>query len=253
MARQERPGDGTHNHQPTGPAAKRWPGVASHRGVGRRGHVGSLLGPHRRGFLLRLGNDPALNVPDQLFQRVVWGAWPTIGAVIVARQPRNRIGWLCCAVGLVVGPGFFGQDYAWYALVHRPGSLPGGLAMGWLGKWPWYIALVLILVFLPLLFPNGQLVSQRWRPVAWAAAAWLVPVWIWAAFSPGPLAGTGIATVPNPLGPQGTEAAFKLLQTILAAGVGLLMILSAASMVARFQRARAQSASSSSGSPSPPR
>ena len=41
--------------------------------------------------------------------------------------------------------------------------------MGWLGSWPWFIALVLILVFLPLLFPNEQLVSQRWRPVAWAA------------------------------------------------------------------------------------
>jgi hypothetical protein len=39
--------------------------------------------------------------PDELFTRAVWGAWPTIGAVIVARQPRNRIGWLCCAVGFL--------------------------------------------------------------------------------------------------------------------------------------------------------
>jgi hypothetical protein len=190
------------------------------------------------GFLLRLGNDPALDVPDQLFQRVIWGAWPTIGAVIVARRPRNRIGWLCCAVGLLVGPAFFAQDYAWYALVHRPGSLPGGLAMGWFGNWPWFIALVLILVFVPLLFPNGQLVSQRWRPVAWAAAAWLAPVWVATAFAPGPLEGTGIETVPNPVGIHGAEAAFTRLETIAALGVGLLMLLSAASMVVRFRRAR---------------
>jgi hypothetical protein len=135
------------------------------------------------GFLLRLVNDPALDLPDQLVQRVIWGGWPTIGAVIVARQPRNRIGWLCCAVGFLVGPAFFAQDYAWYALVHQPGSLPGGLAMGWLGNWPWFIALVVILVFLLLLFPNGHLVSPRWRPVAWAAAAWLAPVWVGTAFS----------------------------------------------------------------------
>jgi hypothetical protein len=190
------------------------------------------------GFLLRLVNDPALDVPDQLFTRAVWGGWPTIGAVIVARRPRNRIGWLCCAVGFLVGPAFFGQDYAWYALVHQPGSLPGGLAMGWLGSWPWFIALVLILVFLPLTFPNGQLVSPRWRPVAWAAAAWLALIWVGAAFSPGPLEGTGIPTVPNPLGIQGAEAAFTLLEATLAPGVGLLMLLSVASMVARFRRAR---------------
>jgi hypothetical protein len=88
------------------------------------------------GLLLRVVNDPALNVADQLFTRVIWGAWPTIGAVIVARQPRNRIGWLCCGVGFLVSPAFFAQDYAWYVLTHRPGSLPGGLAMGWLGNWP---------------------------------------------------------------------------------------------------------------------
>jgi hypothetical protein len=190
------------------------------------------------GFVLRLVTDPAIKVADQLFTRVIWGAWPTIGAVIVARQPRNRIGWLCCAVGLLVGPAFFGQDYGWYALIHERGSLPGGLAMGWLGNWPWFIALVLILVFLPLLFPNGQLGSRRWRPVVRAAVAWLVLIWVGAALSPGPLEGTGIETVPNPLGIQEAEAAFKLLETITAPGVGLLMILSVVSMVARFRRAR---------------
>jgi hypothetical protein len=190
------------------------------------------------GLLLRVLNDPALNVPDQLFTRVVWGAWPTIGAVIVARQPRNRIGWLCCGVGLLIGPAFFGQDYAWYTLVHRPGSLPGGLAMGWLGSWPWFIALVLILVFLPLLFPNGHLASPRWRPVGWLAAAWLGLVWIGAAFSPGPLEGAGAQTVLNPLGIEGAEAAFKLLEAIGGLGLGLLMLLSLASMVVRFRQAR---------------
>ena len=169
---------------------------------------------------------------------MTWGAWPTIGAVIVARQPLNRIGWLCCGVGFLVGPAFFGQDYAWYALVHRPGSLPGGLAMGWLGSWPWFIALGLILVSVPLLFPDGHLVSPRWRPVSWSAAAWLTLVWIWAAFSPGPLGGLEVATISNPLGIEGAEVAFRLLETIGALGIGLLMVLSVASMVVRFRRTR---------------
>jgi hypothetical protein len=79
--------------------------------------------------LLRVLNDPAFPVWDQLFERVTWGAWPTVGAVILAHRPHNRIGWLCSTVGLLVGPAFLAQDYAWYTLVHNPGSLPGG--------WPW--------------------------------------------------------------------------------------------------------------------
>jgi hypothetical protein len=119
------------------------------------------------GFLLRVLYDPAVNVADELVWRIGWGAYPTVGAVIVARQPHNRVAWLCCAIGFLLGPAFFGQDYAWYALLHEPG-LPGGWAMAWLGQWPWYIALGLI-SFLLLLFPNGRLVSPRWRPVAWGA------------------------------------------------------------------------------------
>jgi hypothetical protein len=118
------------------------------------------------GLLLRALNDPSIDLATELFEQLGWSAYPTVGAVIVARQPRNPIGWLCCAIGLALGPGFFGQAYAWYALIHERGSVPGGWAMAWLGQWPWYIALGLI-SFLLLLFPNGRLVSPRWRPVAW--------------------------------------------------------------------------------------
>ena len=200
--------------------------------------LATYWGLNGAGLLLRVLNDPAADLPNQLFDRVIWGAWPTIGAVIVARQPRNRIGWLCCAVGFLLGPAFFGQDYAWYALIHRAGSLPGGLAMGWVGSWPWFIALGLILVFVPLLFPNGHPVSPRWRPVGWTAAAWLTLIWVGAAFSPGPLEGAGAKTVPNPLGIEGAEATFNLLETIGGLGLGLLILVSVASMMVRFRRAR---------------
>jgi hypothetical protein len=130
--------------------------------------------PVATGFAVRALNEPAFSLADGLSWRLGYGMYPTVGAVIVARQPRNRIGWLCCAFGLLVGLAAFAQDYAWYALVHRPGALPGGLAMGWLGSWPWYPAIMLGLIFLPLLFPNGRLASRRWRPVAWAAVVSIV-------------------------------------------------------------------------------
>jgi hypothetical protein len=189
-------------------------------------------------LLLRTINDPTAGVSDAVLTRLGWGAYPTVGAVIVARRPRNPVGWLCCAVGLLLGPAFFGQDYAWYALVHEPGSLPGGQAMAWLGQWPWRIVLGL-LAFLLLLFPSGQLVSARWRPVAWAAAAGTVLLGLWAAFAPQPLEGAGLEGMTNPLGIHGAEAAFKVLQAA-AAVLLVATILAAASMVVRFRRARSE-------------
>jgi hypothetical protein len=200
--------------------------------------VAAYWGLTTASFLLRAINDPTTDVGGAVLTRLGWGAYPTVGAVIVARRPRNPVGWLCCAVGLLLGPAFFGQDYAWYALVHKPGSLPGGVAMAWLGQWPWRVVLGLLSVLL-LLFPSGRLLSARWRPVAWAAAAGTALFALWAAFAPHPLEGAGLAQLTNPLGIQGFEAIFQVLQ---AAGAVLLLatILAAASMVVRFRRARGE-------------
>jgi hypothetical protein len=151
----------------------RWRSAAG--GTGRAGMwlAGATLvvywGLTGASLVLRAVNDPTADVADDLLARLGWGAYPTVGAVIVARRPDNRIGWLCCAVGLLLGPAFFAQEYAWYALVHKPGAVPGGLAMAWAGQWPWYVVLGL-LSFVLLLFPSGHLASPRWRPVAWIAA-----------------------------------------------------------------------------------
>jgi hypothetical protein len=44
------------------------------------------------------------------------GSFMTVGAVVVARQPRNRMGWLCCAAGLLGVLAAFSYEYARYAL-----------------------------------------------------------------------------------------------------------------------------------------
>jgi hypothetical protein len=93
-----------------------------------------------------------------------------------------------------------------------------------------------VLTFLLLLFPNGHLASRRWRVVAWAAAVDLALVWVVAAFKPGPL--EGLIGVSNPLGIQSVEAAFNLLGAVVAPVLGVLTILSAASIVVRFRRTR---------------
>ena len=94
----------------------------------------------------------------------------TVGALIAARHPGNPIGWLCGAFSLVVAVTHAGNQYAQYALVAAPGSLPGGDWAAWLAVWPIELTILLpVLVF--LLFPHGQLLSPRWRPLVWLAVA----------------------------------------------------------------------------------
>ncbi len=94
--------------------------------------------------------------------------YSVIGAIIASRLPNHPIGWICCAIGLIAAVDHFGGEYAVYALLAQPNSLPGGKAMLWLQDWLWMLFIGLI-VFLLLLFPTGRLPSNRWRPFAWGS------------------------------------------------------------------------------------
>ena len=84
-----------------------------------------------------------------------------VGALIVSHRPQNLIGWIFCAAALFQAFSAVGVEYGTYALVTRPGTLPFAEGVSWLADWIWAPGLGLILVFLPLLFPNGQPPSRR--------------------------------------------------------------------------------------------
>jgi hypothetical protein len=191
------------------------------------------------GYALRLSHGVGFAVLDELGWRIGYGSFATVGAVIASRRPRNALGWILCAVGLSSAVAGFAQDYASYALLGRKEWLPGGLVMGWLGSWPWYIAFGLILTFLPLLFPDGRLPSRRWRPVAWAAAVDLAAFSIWAAFAPRPLEGPPNGGMPqNPWGIERAAELFQLLGNMAGSALIALTFLSLASLVLRFRQSR---------------
>jgi hypothetical protein len=91
-----------------------------------------------------------------------------IGALVAVRRPRHPLGWIYCAIALTQWLGIFAIEYATYALVTSPGSLPGGGLMSWLGQVVWFPGAGLLLTFALLLFPTGRLPSPRWRLLAWA-------------------------------------------------------------------------------------
>ena len=94
-------------------------------------------------------------------------SFSVVGALIASHRSGNPIGWVFCAAAFFQGLANAGDEYAIYALLTNPGVLPLGGEASWLGQWVWAPGLGLILVFLPLLFPEGHLPSPRWRPVGW--------------------------------------------------------------------------------------
>jgi signal transduction histidine kinase len=156
-----------------------------------------------------------------------------VGGVVASRRPANRVGWflLISAAGFAVMA--FTEEYAKYGLLTEPGSLPLAKAMAWLPQWLWVPSAVLMLVFLPLYYPDGRLVSPRWRWVARFAAFFCVFGAVFSAFEPGNAQDLGLI---NPLGIEALGSlSAEINALILTLWMGLLF-LSAASLVARFRR-----------------
>jgi signal transduction histidine kinase len=152
------------------------------------------------------------------------------GAVIVVRQPRKVIGWLLLAVPLCAAFAFMAGDYATYALVTAPGTLPFGRAAAWVDRWAVVPTLCLpILLF--LLFPDGRVPSRRWRPALWLAC--VAPVVTAALFALTPWRMTG--GVINPTGIGGAGGVIYVLSLIGGFSCLLAALLAGASLVARFR------------------
>jgi hypothetical protein len=124
---------------------------------------------------------------------VAFTAFMVVGAVIVAHRPGNAIGWIFAAIGLLAGTGTLALEYAIYGYITRPGSLPGAILAAW---YTWWWEPMLILVFTPLLFPTGRLLSPRWRPIAVLAAVAVASVAVLNALQPTITLQT--ATTPSP-------------------------------------------------------
>jgi hypothetical protein len=164
--------------------------------------------------------------------------FPTVGALVASRRPRNPIGWIFLSVGLAVF-GLFAEQYGSYAIVTRPGALPGGLLMTWISTWTSSMGLLIMLSFTFLLFPTGHLPSRRWRPVALAAGVLIALYSIMLAIAPGPLL-QGVAASNNPLGLTQAAGTVEVLQQLALVMFIFVIAMSAASLIERFLNARGE-------------
>jgi hypothetical protein len=162
--------------------------------------------------------------------------FPVVGALILARRPHNRIGWLLSAIGLSLGIGLVGDEYARHGMVTAPGAVPLPEVALLLGSGI-ILAFPLILLLI-VVFPDGRLLSARWR---WPVLAGLT------AFGLVTLSEMVSPETPfevpgaSPLNPWAVPVVHGLIEAV-APALTMVMVLFAltalASPVVRFRRSR---------------
>ncbi len=199
-------------------------------------------------FLLRTTNhvqlDDFLPPAEAVYMTLFWmvvvplgpPAYATVGAIIVARRPRNLIGWLALLLALLVVL----EDINWGLMGRLWGTTqvnasPLAISVAWMSTW------MEVLLFPPLpftlillTFPSGRLLSRGWGMSAGAtilgtalriAAATIQPV-----LYVGPE-----QEIPNPTGIPGSEGLASLLAN---AGMGLAFLGTAFAVLAMVVRWR---------------
>jgi hypothetical protein len=157
-----------------------------------------------------------------------------VGGLVASRRPQNPIGWFFLGGAVCFALTSFAGGYATYdGLPTAPGALRGAQAMAWLLSWLWVPSVMLLLCFVPLYFPDGRLVSPRWRWLVRFALVFSVVGAVFGALRPGEIQNEGIV---NPLGVEALRSFFDLIGTLVFAVYFALLFAAAASLVVRFRR-----------------
>ena len=170
----------------------------------------------------------------QLYNGILW---TLIGGLITKRKPKNPIGWLFLFSGTFAALLGALEEYAVHVVLVDPGVMPGGAVAAWFASWRWVPSMGLLMIHVLLIFPNGQLLSPKWRVVAWLGFAWIIAASLFIAFLPGPI--SNFPFVNNPFGLENfptitstDEIAFvhPIITAVILIGVSVL------SLVIRFRK-----------------
>ena len=128
---------------------------------------------------------------------VMVGTYAATGALIASRRPANPIGWLFLFSAAFGALGSVSTAYVRRELVTEGTTLGVPMVLRSLAGWGWVLVVVPVVAFVPMFFPDGRLLSARWRPLPILALVGAVTIAVSIAVSPwtdedSPLAG------PNP-------------------------------------------------------
>jgi hypothetical protein len=159
-----------------------------------------------------------------------------VGALIASRHPDNAIGWIFLWAAVTAGIAALAGAYANHWVDSRDGPALLGKTAALYGDLSWIPWILVPSTFLLLLFPDGRLLSRRWRPVAWCAAAAIGGL-----FVAGVLHAGHMEDRPQLTNPYGVESPLiDALQGLSFFLMAVGIVGSVASLILRFRRARGE-------------
>jgi signal transduction histidine kinase len=164
------------------------------------------------------------------------GAVAAVGAVITLAVSGNRVGWLLLAAAAVMGVGVAFTEAGVHGVVTSPGSVPGAPYLAGIGPSLQAAGMLIAVVCVPVIFPNGRLIGPRWRWLAWCAGLAVIGLFLGNLLSPHAQQ-SRLAHWQNPLGLSGRYAVIA--NSFSTAGVLLAAVAAAGAiteLVIRWRR-----------------
>jgi signal transduction histidine kinase len=157
-----------------------------------------------------------------------------VGALIASRHPRNSIGWLFCGIAAIFALTAFADEFVTRGLV--TGSMTMVVPLAWLQSWIFVAALVAVPLVL-LLFPDGRPPSPRWRFLLWAIGAFALLAVLGFILSPNPLETPERFPLENPTAVESLAPLADVFLTVGGFGSLVAALAALTSLVLRFRRA----------------
>lgn len=182
---------------------------------------------------------PAADSEDLLLtpEPVIGPAMAIVGSLLLGHVPRHRVLLLMTGIGCAacVFVGALGVAEHGFATDPDPGGFVRFSA--WLTLWAWVPAFVPLATLLPLIFPDGRLLSRRWRPVAVGSVGLTAGMAVTGAFTD---IGVEAGRPANPLEIPALTSLLPYVDPAIGVLLPLLALLGLVSLVVRFRRADAQ-------------
>lgn len=153
---------------------------------------------------------------ENTYPNLVFGSTlPVLGALVLTRLPRHRIGWVFLVCGLASALTMALYPYASLGMER---GWPLALAGAWVSEWIWGLGLIPLVTIGVLLFPDGNPPGRRWRLLLAGDLLAVALVFLANAFHPGSL--DNFPQTANPLGLPLPGAVFGVLR-----GIGMALFL----------------------------